>query len=861
MPLSPMMQRYVVLKEKYNDCLVFYRLGDFYEMFFDDARLASRELGLTLTGRDCGLSEKAPMCGVPHHSVNTYINQLLEKNYKVAICEQLSDPKESKGLVERDVIRVITPGTIIEDSILDGKTNNFLLSVCLDKKRAGLAWADVSTGEFYLTELYFEHSLLPICDKMLEISPNEIICDEEFFSCAQDGISAHVKKQLKPFSLTKDLFGSDALKALKSRFAQASEISKAHPAAARAAAGLWQYLGATQKNALAHVTNLIFLENDEYLQLDVAAMRNLELFTSLGEHKTRGTVLWLLDKTETAMGSRRLHSYLERPLRNKEKIEYRLDGVEELFNDFALRSDLKALLQNVSDIERICTRVSYQTVSPREAASMRASLAVLPRVKELIANAKSDILKQVYADLDPLEDIYSLLQSAICDSPAETLKEGGIIREGYNSELDSYRDAVKNGRQWILDLEAREREATGIKTLKIKFNKVFGYSIEVTNSFLDKVPYSYIRKQTLVGGERFITEELKQMEEKILGGEEKSVRLEYVLFCDVRDKILAALSRLKKTASAIATLDAVLALATVSSEYSYVRPQINTDGVLNIVGGRHPVVEAIMGADSFVPNDACLDKDENRFMILTGPNMAGKSTYMRSVALITLFAHLGCFVPAQSANVSVCDRIFTRVGASDDLSAGQSTFMLEMNEVASIIKNATADSLIILDEIGRGTSTFDGLSIAWAVTEHICKKKNIGAKTLFATHYHELSELEGTLEGVKNYCITAKEYGDDVIFLRKIVRGSADKSFGIAVAHLAGIPASVLTRAKEILATLEEADISHAKPDKRAAQTTMFASDNTLDIINKLKEIDINTLTPISALNMLCELREQAKRE
>ena len=863
MPLSPMMQRYVVLKEKYNDCLVFYRLGDFYEMFFDDARLASKELGLTLTGRDCGLSEKAPMCGVPHHSVNTYINQLLEKNYKVAICEQLSDPKESKGLVERDVIRVITPGTIIEDSILDGKTNNFLLSVCLDKKRAGLAWADVSTGEFYLTELFFEHSLLPICDKMLEISPNEIICDEEFFTSSQDGISAHVKKQLKPFCLTKDLFGTDALKSLKSRFAQASEIAKAHPVSARAAAGLWQYLGATQKNALAHVTNLIFLQNDEYLQLDVAAMRNLELFTSLGEHKTRGTVLWLLDKTQTAMGSRRLRSYLERPLRNNEKIEYRLDGVEELYNDFALRGDLKAALENVSDIERICTRVSYQTVSPREAASMRAALSVLPRVKELIASAKSDVLKQVYSDLDPLEDIHSLLLAAICDSPAESTKEGGIIREGYNRELDEYRDAVKNGRQWILDLESREREATGIKTLKIKFNKVFGYSIEVTNSFLDKVPYTYIRKQTLVGGERFITEELKQMEEKILGGEEKAVRLEYVLFCDVRDKIFAALSRIKKTASAIATLDAILALATVSSEYSYVRPQINTDGVLDICDGRHPVVEAIMGSDSFVPNDAHLDKDENRFMILTGPNMAGKSTYMRSVALITLFAHLGCFVPAQKANVSVCDRIFTRVGASDDLSAGQSTFMLEMNEVASIIKNATADSLIILDEIGRGTSTFDGLSIAWAVTEHICKKKNIGAKTLFATHYHELSELEGNLEGVKNYCITAKEYGDDVIFLRKIVRGSADKSFGIAVAHLAGIPTSVLARAKEILASLEEADISQTKtkPDKRAAQTTMFASDNTLDIINKLKEIDINTLTPISALNMLCELREQAKRE
>ncbi len=868
MPLSPMMQRYIVLKEKYKDCLVFYRLGDFYEMFFDDALTASKELQLTLTGRDCGLEEKAPMCGVPHHSVNNYINKLLEKNYKVAICEQLTDPKESKGLVERDVIRVITPGTVIEDAMLEGKNNNFLAAAVWRENRCGIAWADVSTGEFNLTEVLCQNDLDAVCDKLFEISPNEIIVDAGFMQAAQK-MPEYIKKQFKPFMEVPGLFEAEAdIAKLNRRFPQAKSFKK-YPCAVQAAAGLWSYLGSTQKNTLAHMTQLSFIAGKEYLQLDAAALRNLEIFKSMGGHGTRGTLLWLLDKTETAMGGRKLKAWLERPLRKKEEIDRRLDAVEELAQNYILREDLKPQLGAIGDIERICTRVSYGTVNARETSAMRRSLKVLPDIQKALLACQSALLRECGQNIDGLEDIFALLEAAIAEDPAESVKEGGIIRDGYSAQLDEYRDAVKNGQSWILQLEAKEREETGIKTLKIKFNKVFGYSIEVTNSFLDKVPYSYVRKQTLTGGERFITPELKAVEEKILGSEEKAIRLEYEIFCQVREELLKALPRLKQTAAAIAAADCLCSLAAVAADFSYTRPAITTDGAIHITQGRHPVIEAMMNDASFVPNDTLLDTEENRFMVITGPNMAGKSTYMRQVALITLMAHIGSFVPAAQAEISVCDRIFTRVGASDDLAAGQSTFMLEMNEVAGILKNATKDSLIILDEIGRGTSTFDGLSIAWAVTEYIAQKKNIGAKTLFATHYHELSELEGRLDGIKNYCITVKEHGDDVIFLRKILRGSADKSFGIAVAHLAGIPRPVLERAKEILATLEEADISKSgvvltggktKPQK-AEQTLMFVSGNTQEIIQELKAVDINTLTPISALNILCELREKAKRE
>ena len=858
MALSPMMQKYMELKENYKDCLVFYRLGDFYEMFFDDAKIASKELQLALTGRDCGLSEKAPMCGVPHHSVNTYINKLLEKNYKVAICEQLSDPKASKGLVDRDVIRVITPGTVIEDDMLDDKANNFLCAVYCEKDKSGIAWADVSTGEFNVCEVMNDITFDVLTQKLTEIAPNEIICNEEMLK-RSGAIPDHIKKQMKPFSFA-DVFDEKNIKPLFERFKDWEKKGKKKTEATRAAAALWEYLKNTQKNALAHMNVIIFIEDNDHLILDSAAVKNLELFSSLGDRGTRGTLFWLLDRTKTPMGGRRMHLFLERPMRKKEDIEKRLDAVEEIKNDFSLREDVREALSEISDIERICTRVSYGTVNAKETVFMRRSLKNLPRIKDLIKNVKSAALREVYENLDPLEDIYSLLEDAVSDDPSDSIREGGIIKKGYSAELDKYRDAIENGQSWILRLEAKYREQTGIKNLKIKYNKVFGYTIEVTNSFKDKVPFDFVRRQTLAGAERYTTEELKQTEEIISGSEEKAVRLEYELFTKIRETLFEALFRIRKTAEAISVLDVICSFADLSDENSYARPKINTEGRISITGGRHPVIEAMQKNISFVPNDTYLDSGENRFMVITGPNMAGKSTYMRQTALITLLAHIGCFVPALDADISVCDRIFTRVGASDDLSAGQSTFMLEMNEVANIIKNATKDSLIILDEIGRGTSTFDGLSIAWAVTEYIADKKNIGAKTLFATHYHELSELEGTLEGVKNYCITAKEYGDDVIFLRKIVRGSADKSFGIAVAHLAGIPAPVLSRAKEILADLEKADITHREP-VNAMQTMMFVSDNTQKIIDELKNIDVNTLTPIQAMNTLCELREKAKRE
>ncbi len=858
MALSPMMQKYMELKENYKDCLVFYRLGDFYEMFFDDAKIASKELQLALTGRDCGLSEKAPMCGVPHHSVNTYINKLLEKNYKVAICEQLSDPKASKGLVERDVIRVITPGTVIEDDMLDDKANNFLCAVYCEKDKSGIAWADVSTGEFNVCEVMNDITFDSLTQKLTEIAPNEIICNEEMLK-RSEAIPDHIKKQIKPFSFA-DVFDEKNIKPLFERFKDWEKKGRKKTEATRAAAALWEYLKNTQKNALAHMNVIIFIEDNDHLILDSAAVKNLELFSSLGDRGTRGTLFWLLDRTKTPMGGRRMRLFLERPMRKKEDIEKRLDAVEEIKNDFSLREDVREALSEISDIERICTRVSYGTVNAKETVFMRRSLKNLPRIKDLIKNVKSAALRKVYENLDPLEDIYSLLENAVSDDPSDSIREGGIIKKGYSEELDKYRDAIENGQSWILRLEAKYREQTEIKNLKIKYNKVFGYTIEVTNSFKDKVPFDFVRRQTLAGAERYTTEELKQTEEIISGSEEKAVRLEYELFTKIRETLFEALFRIRKTAEAISVLDVICSFADLSDENSYARPKINTEGRISVTGGRHPVIEAMQKNISFVPNDTYLDSGENRFMVITGPNMAGKSTYMRQTALITLLAHIGCFVPALDADISVCDRIFTRVGASDDLSAGQSTFMLEMNEVANIIKNATKDSLIILDEIGRGTSTFDGLSIAWAVTEYIADKKNIGAKTLFATHYHELSELEGTLEGVKNYCITAKEYGDDVIFLRKIVRGSADKSFGIAVAHLAGIPAPVLSRAKEILADLEKADITHREP-VNAMQTMMFVSDNTQKIIDELKSIDVNTLTPIQAMNTLCELREKAKRE
>jgi len=861
MSLSPMMQHYMKIKQRYDDCLLFYRLGDFYEMFFEDAETASRELQLTLTGRDCGLTERAPMCGVPYHAVATYINRLLEKNYKVAICEQLTDPKEAVGLVERDVIRVVTPGTVIEDEILSQRENNFLASIVLEKNTCGVAWADVSTGEFNVTSVRTTLELDLLTDLLIKIAPTEIICDPEFFKHSGK-IPEYTVKQLRPFSHADEVFKKTDTQGFKARFKDAEPYLKGQAVLTKAAASLWTYLEETQKNSLDHMRSLKYLEDKNYLFLDAAAVRNLELFRSMADHSTKNTLFSLIDKSRTPMGTRKMHAWLERPLRDKFAIEERLDAVEEIKNNFALREDIRLALNDICDIERICTRVAYETVRPKETVHIRTTLKKLPAVKAFLNAVSSKLLVACRDNIDTLDEICEVLEKAICDDPNDAIEEGGYIREGYCEELDRQRNISDYVTKKLIEIEQNERELTGIKTLKIKYSRVFGYMIEVTNSLKDKVPLDrYHRRQTLAGSERYVTEELERCDAEISGSDERAKKLEQEIFAKIRKMLADSLQSLMRTADAVAEVDALSAFAQLADESTYCRPSINTEGKIQITDGRHPVVESIQHDGSFVPNDTYLDNENDRFSVITGPNMAGKSTYMRQVALITLLAHMGSFVPAREADISICDRIFTRVGASDDLSAGQSTFMLEMTEVAGILKNATRDSLIILDEVGRGTSTFDGLSIAWAVTEYISSKNNIGAKTLFATHYHELSELEGTLEGVKNYCITAKEYGEDVIFLRKIVRGSADKSFGIAVAHLAGIPKPILKRAKDILADLEKADITRASKEPTAMQTMMFISDNVTDIVAELKEIDINTLTPLQAMNLLCELREKARRE
>jgi len=873
MSLTPMMQQYLMMKEQYKDILLFYRLGDFYEMFFEDAQIASKELELVLTGRDCGLEERAPMCGVPYHSINTYINKLLEKNYRVAICEQLTDPSEAKGLVERDVVRVITPGTIIEDTMLDDKKNNFLASVFLNDTTCGFSWADVSTGEFYVTEINCTDGFADVINRLTAAAPNEIIVNDAFL-LASATFPEHIKKQFKPFlTLDNTAFEHDAAYErlcthFKTKNLDTFECSDLFWGVC-AAGALLEYLTQTQKNQLVHMSALIRYKSQEFMFLDDSTRRNLEMFESIGEHGKRGSLIWLLDKTETAMGGRMLRLWLDQPLQSKAAIEGRQEAVEELVNTYSLRESMGELLSDVSDMERICTRAAYGTLNARDCLALAKSLSILPSLREELQGCACSALASISQRTEDMDDIFMLLQNAINEQPPVGVKDGGIIKKGYSPELDELLTAGTDGKEWVLQLEAKEREQTGIKTLKVGFNRVFGYYIEVSKGASAQVPYRYIRKQTLTNGERYITPDLKEMEEKILGAEDKAIRLEYQLFCGVREQLVEALPRLQKTAKALAELDALLSLARVAYDYSYTRPQMNEDGVLHIQDGRHPVVERMLSNANFVPNNTTLDESENRFMVITGPNMAGKSTYMRQVALITLMAHIGSFVPAKSAVISICDRIFTRVGASDDLASGQSTFMLEMTEVANILHNATSHSLVILDEIGRGTSTFDGLSIAWAVTEYIAAKKNIGSKTLFATHYHELSELEGRLEGVKNYCITVKEHGEDVIFLRKIVRGSADKSFGIAVARLAGLPKEVLDRAKEILHNLDESDISkntisanilNGGTTSKAEQLSLFADTSTADILTTLKEIDINTLTPMQAINIIYELREKAKR-
>ena len=859
-----MMQQYLRIHEQYADCLLLFRLGDFYELFFEDAKTASRELELTLTGKDCGLEERAPMCGVPFHSVNAYIEKLVAKGYKVAICEQLEDPALAKGLVDRDVVRVITAGTVTDPTMLEDKANNFLLCVYLNGKHCGMAYADVSTGEFYVSE----PELNMIRAETDRISPMEIITNDS------EQMVPVIGTELKTASNqpTGWFQYRNAEETLLQHYhiTQLTTLGLEDKKNAVCAAGaLIRYLHETQKNNLDHIRTLRFAENGKSMLLDQHTRRNLELTESLRGEKRKGTLLGLIDRTSTAMGGRLLRTWVEQPLIDVEEIKARLDAVEELVQNRLLGMTLSEELEGVYDMERLMNKVAYRNMNARDCLALCSSLKKIPAIKDLLCNVSSSNMLRIRNSLNPLEDLTALLEKAIHPDAPVVITEGGIIRPGYSMELDEYRDAQNNGKQWILEMEAKEREETGIRNLRIQYNKVFGYYIEVTKSFLGQVPDRYIRKQTLTNAERFMTPELKEVEQKIIGAQEQSVRLELRLFNEIRDRIASELDEIQQTAEALKTLDVYQSLARVASENRYVRPEMTTDGNLYISEGRHPVVEKNMKDAEFIPNDTLLDCDENRMMIITGPNMAGKSTYMRQVALICLMAQIGCFVPAKEARISVCDRIFTRVGASDDLASGQSTFMVEMSETAHILKNATRNSLIILDEIGRGTSTFDGLSIAWAVVEYIADKEKIGAKTLFATHYHELSELEGHLVGVKNFCISVKEHGEDVLFLRKIIRGGADKSFGVHVARLAGIPHPVIVRAHEIQARLEVSDINQntigqnilgeESANRKNEQIDLFDYKKD-EIIQELQNIDVMAITPMDAMNRLFLLKEKARK-
>ncbi len=872
--LSPMMQEYVKTKEEYHDCILLYRLGDFYEMFFEDALTASKELEITLTGKDCGLKERAPMCGVPFHSVETYINRLIEKGYKVAICEQVEDPKKAKGLVKREVVRIVTPGTTLDATSLDETKNNYLMSIVYIEDHFGCAIADITTGDCFLTELDKAQKLL---DEINKFTPAEIICNESFLMSGVDTEDLKNRLGICVFSQEPWYFDDELCrKTLKEHF-QVNSLEGLgigeFESGVLAAGALFLYLQETQKTALSHMATIRPYSAEKYMLIDSSSRRNLELVETLREKQKRGSLLWVLDKTKTAMGARTLRSYVEQPLIDQEEIENRLSAIEELNEHPMLRDEIREYLQPIYDLERLISRISYKSANPRDMIAFASSLEMLPHIKQVLKEFSSPVLRQLEEEMDSLLDISGLIKQAIVDDPPLAQKDGGIIREGYHEDVDKFRRSRTDGKKWLSELEARERERTGIRTMKIKYNRVFGYSLEITNAFKDQVPDNYIRKQTLTNAERYITQELKELEDLILGAEDKLYALEYELFCDVRDKVGAEVVRIQQTAKAVAAIDVLASLALVAQRNNYVRPKINNSGVIDIKNGRHPVVEQMIENDMFIANDTYLDNQKKRISIITGPNMAGKSTYMRQTALIVLMAQIGSFVPAEKANIGIVDRIFTRVGASDDLASGQSTFMVEMTEVANILRNATSKSLLILDEIGRGTSTFDGLSIAWAVVEHISNTKLCGAKTLFATHYHELTELEGKISGVNNYCIAVKEKGDDIVFLRKIVKGGADKSYGIQVAKLAGVPDTVIQRAKELVEELSDADITAAVKDLTApkkkqkiqydqvdmAQMSLFDTVQDNDIINEIKGLEIGNLTPMEALNILYNLQNKIK--
>ncbi len=876
--LTPMMQQYMAIKEQYKDCILFYRLGDFYEMFYDDALTASRELEITLTGKNCGQEERAPMCGVPYHAVDVYLNKLVAKGYKVAICEQAEDPKQAKGIVKREVIRIVTPGTNLSQQALDEGRNNYLMCLVYDNNQFGLAITDISTGDFYTTEVA---TLKELYDEIHRFSPSEIICNDSFY---MSGASLDdFKDRLHVSVSTLDTWYMDeavSVQKIKEHFKVASLDGLGltdFPSGTLAVGALLLYLYETQKNTLDNLTKITPYRSGGYMIIDSATNRNLELIETLREKQKKGSLLWVLDKTKTAMGARLMRNWIEQPLIEKKKITARQDAVEELYNDMITREEIREYLNAVYDLERLVTRISYRTANPRDLIAFKTSLGMIPPVKQLLSQAKSAELKEIDERMDCLEDIYDLIEKSIQDEPPIMIREGGMIKEGYNEDVDKFRLSRTEGKTWLAELEAREKEKTGIKNLRVRYNKVFGYYLEVTNSYKELVPEDWTRKQTLANAERYITPELKELEDMILGAEDKLAALEYDLYCEVRDSIGEQVVRIQETAKAIAHLDVLASLACVAQSNDYVRPSINTKGVIDIQGGRHPVVEKMNNNQMFIDNDTYLDNKNHRISIITGPNMAGKSTYMRQSALIVLMAQIGSFVPAKSANIGIVDRIFTRVGASDDLASGQSTFMVEMTEVANILRNATSRSLLILDEIGRGTSTFDGLSIAWAVVEHISNPKLLGAKTLFATHYHELTELEGKLDSVNNYCIAVREQGDDIIFLRKIIRGGADKSYGIQVARLAGVPDSVIDRAKEIASWLEETDVTDkaknlqvrtsakkkevvreaVSAEKQMSLFDIYPADHP--VLKELAGLDVSNMTPIQALNTLYELQKRLK--
>lgn len=873
--MTPMMRQYLQLKEKYSDCLLFFRLGDFYEMFFEDAKTASRELELTLTGRDCGLEERAPMCGVPYHSVNTYITKLIDKGYKVAICEQLTDPALSQGLVERDVIRVITPGTVIETQMLNDKENNYIAAVYLKRSgkspTAAIAYSDVSTGEFCVMSFEGDNILSDLYNELVGISPRELIANPELFEAEE--LTKRIKARFYTEQAEQRAFdikrNTDKLCAHFCVITlQGFGIRNDSPDIA-AAGALFGYLEDTQKNALTHINRIAKIRRSEFMGIDAATRRNLELTEPLRfDGSRKNTLLYVLDRTETAMGGRLLRKWIERPLQIEEQINGRLDAVEAIAGAARERENLAAALSGVYDIERLCSRIAYGTVTPKDCLSLCATLAALPVIYAAANSFSCTKLQTLASRIDPMPELAELLKNAINDEAGISAKDGNIIKAGYSSEVDELRNLAENGGKWLRDFEAAEKARTGIKTLKVSYNRVFGYYIEVSKSYAGSVPLEYQRKQTLANSERYITPQLKEAEEKILSAKENCIQLEYRLFVEIREKLSECLSVLKLNSAVIAELDVFCALAKTASANGYVRPKINTKGKIAITDGRHPVVEPGM-KDAFVPNSTDMNMQNERLIILTGPNMAGKSTYMRQVALITLMAHIGSFVPAKAANICITDRIFTRVGASDSLSTGQSTFMVEMSEMANILNNATSRSLLIIDEIGRGTSTFDGLSIAWAVLEYISDPERCGAKALFATHYHELTELEGKIQGVKNYRISVKEIGDNIIFLRKIVRGGADKSFGIQVAKLAGLPPALIERAKAILSELEASDINNASQrvkaaDKPTQMSLIGETDTDADkicdsVVAELAAIDADRMTPMEALSKLYELSSRIK--